>query len=314
MVNKLKKDTYYTFIASELEQNAILLRKTGVFYCENRDDAVFWTKILKFYAPNLDFEPQYATITPNGNESRGSGQVFNYLHYSNANFLLFTDSDYHFLLDDIRIDTPFLAHTFTYAIENHWCYAPNIKPFLETKYEVKIDFDFELFLETFSKIIYKAFIYNVLDRKNGSNHFSIYELEQLLRFADFSINNNANDYLTHIKSVLEIKTNDLKTKFSQTDFDALEQSLITQKGLTPETTYLYLRGHTIYEKVLQPILRQLKAQILDKTIAVLPNEEKEKFRKKLDKFTDLSRNISFLGYLQIESIFDLMQEKGFRKS
>ena len=311
-MTKEEKQTYYTLIASEWETNAFLLRKSGVFYCEDRDDAVFWAKILKFYTPNLDFEPQYTTIIPNGNESRGSGQVFNYLHCTNANFLLFTDSDYHFLLDDNRLNTPFLAHTFTYSIENHWCFAANIKPFLTKKYGVEIDFDFELFFERFSKIIYQAFIYTVLDRKNGSNAFSIHEIEKLLRFGDFDINDNANNYLEHIKSVLKTKIIDLETKFLQTDFDALEQYLTIKKGLTKETTYLYLRGHTLYEGVLQPILRIIKKNILGEKLLLLDNKEKEIFKTKFDKFTNLSQNISFLGYPQMENIFDLMFEKGFR--
>ncbi len=309
-----EKQHYYMLIASEWENGAILLRKSGAFYCEDSDDAVFWDKILKKYAPNLDFEPQYFTITPNGNKSRGSGQVFNYLHCTNANFLLFTDSDYHFLLDDTRMDTPFLAHTFTYAIENHWCYASMIKPLLEGKYEVEINFDFELFLNTFSKIIYKAFIYTVLDRKNESSHFSIDELEKILKFGNFDIKNNANVYLEHIRLALETKTNDLSTIFSQTDFADLTLYLTTEKGLIPETTYLYLRGHTLYEKVLQAILRTIKSDILIQKFAVLPNEEKEKFKKKFDKFTSLSPNLSFSGYAQIEAMFKLMEQKGFRKA
>jgi Protein of unknown function (DUF4435) len=316
MITPTNEQDYYKLLALNWRNTAIQQRKSGVFYCEDRDDAVFWTKILKFYAPNLDFIPKYITRNLLGNDSRGSSQVLKYAKYgcTSPDFLLFIDSDYHFLLDDIRMDTPFLAHTFTYSIENHWCYAPNIKPFLETKYDVKIDFDFELFLETFSKIIYKAFIYTVLDRKNGSNHFSIYELQKLLSFADFSTNDNVNDYLTHLKSVLEIKTNDLKTEFSQTDFDALEQYLTTEKGLTPETTYLYLRGHTIYEKVLQPILRQVKIPILAANFAVLPKNKRNDFKANLDAFTNLSPNLSFAGYPQLQNIFKLMAEKGFKKS
>lgn len=303
----------YTLIASELENNArFILRKSGVFYCENRDDANFWSKILKQYAPNLDFESQYITISAKGNKSKGSGQVFNYLHCANANFLLFTDSDYHFLLDDTRMNAPFLAHTFTYSIENHWCYAANIKPFLTTKYQVEIDFDFELFLKKFSKIIYKAFIYTALDKKNGNNSFTIHDLEDLLSFDNSDIEENANDYLNHIQSALNIKTNGLNTEFSQTDFSILEQYLTTQKGLTQETAYLYLRGHTLYDTILQPILRIIKSNILAKELPLLPKEEKEIFRKKIKNFANLPHNLSFSGYAQIDSIFKIMEQKGFR--
>ena len=93
MISPTNEKDHYQLLAKRWRNTAIQQRKSGVFYCEDSEDAVFWSKILKFYAPNLDFIPKYITKNLKGNDSRGSSQVLKYAKYDCASldFLLCID-------------------------------------------------------------------------------------------------------------------------------------------------------------------------------------------------------------------------------
>ena len=84
----------------------------------------------------------------------------------------------------------------------------------------------------------------------------------------------------------------------------LDNGREANKQLSPETTYLFLRGHTVFEKVILPIIRSLRDEFLSKKITNLPVETREDYNKKtITKLSqNLQNNLKFANYWQIQKI------------
>ena len=302
MVEKQERNKKYILDARAFVADAKKKHLDGAVYCEAKEDTRFWEKVLTEFMPNHKFDFHCYTKTKNSDKSSGKGQVLLYESVANRNFLLCIDSDYDYLLDNLTTqNNPYILQTYTYSIENHWCYAPSLNDFLSKLFEEKINFDFEKFLSDFSKIIYEAFLHTVLSEKSENPYFSRHDLEAILNFNNYG---NKNDYLNYINTKLQQKINDFNSDFKQSDFDNLNLFLQRNKGLSPETTYLFLRGHTLFEKVILPIIRSLRDEFLSQKIAALPIENREDHNKKtITKLSqNLQNNLNFANYWQIEKI------------
>jgi Protein of unknown function (DUF4435) len=264
----------------------------GVVYCEAEADKYFWQKIFE-YKTAVKFDFRAYTKNKTADKMQGSGQVAQFINFVNDDFRICIDSDYYAQMGDFRYKKPFITETQTYSIENHWCYANTIKPFLEQKYGLCINFDFECFLSDFSKIIHKSFVYTVLDKQQKTNFFTITEFAKIVSFGIFldknkksTIQETAMAYLQHIDAALKHKNEAIEPYFDKKNVVDFETQFFEQK----DETYLLIQGHTLYDKIIKLILAEIKAEIVQKQFEILPNHEKSELKKHLKHFTDLSQN------------------------
>jgi hypothetical protein len=314
----------YDDIANDWLFAAKLEGLRGVVYCEADVDKYFWQKIFEYKtAEKFDFR----TYTKNKKEGKmqGSGQVAQFINFASDDFRICIDSDYYAQMGDFRYKKPFITETQTYSIENHWCYANTIKPFLEQKYGVTVDFDFEHFLARFSEIIYTSFVYTVLDKQQKTNFFTITELGKIVSFGNFLDKNKKSTvqetviaYLQHIDMALQNKNTTLEPYFDKTTVANFETQFFKNKT----QTYLLIQGHTLYDKIIKLILAEIKKEIEQKQFEISPSNERFELKKRLQNFTDLSQNcnrnskniadllntivstlpFSFLGNARVESL------------
>ena len=116
-------------------------------------------------------------------------------------------------------------------------------------------FDFELFLQRYSEIIWPLFVWNIWCYRYGTyKQFSMLDFYHVVQL------NQLNYYhpeqtLEHLQHLVNAKVSRLQRQFPQgrKTYKPLREELLAL-GLTPQTTYLYMRGHDLFEGVVAPML------------------------------------------------------------
>lgn len=236
-----------------------------VAYTESYDDILFWNNLLSEVEDEvrdttgrkLRFEVMLPSRT-----SLGRGKKIALGNRLGPNMIACVDADYDYLhqgatpISEIVCTSPYVLHTYAYAIENLQCYAPTLQRVcvMATLNDKEI-FDFRDYLSRYSQTIYRLFIWNVWVYRYGLHtHFSLSHFAEIVAIDDFSLN-NAERTLELLKNRCNKKMAALQRQFPQgrDTYKPLQEQLAAL-GVTPETTYLYMRGHDLFDHVVGPIL------------------------------------------------------------
>ena len=206
-------------------------RRRIVVYVESYADVNFWRQLLApLETERTCFEvllPSHTTLCK-GKKTALANELGERLgQYMIAG----VDADYDYLLQGATptsaavCSNPYVFHTYAYAIENLQCYAPALHNLcvMTTLNDHRI-FDFE------------AFLYHVVQLQQ----VNLYHPEQTLE---------------HLRHVVNAKMSRLQRAFPQArkTYKPLQREL-EGLGVTPETTYLYMRGHDVADGVVMPLL------------------------------------------------------------
>ena len=175
------------------------------------------------------------------------------------------DADYDYLMQGRThqsqriLNSPYVFHTYVYAIENFQCYAPSLHNVCVsvTLNDHRI-FDFRDYFQQFSEAIFPLFVWSVMVYRNGNYpRFSITDFCRIADPGGFSVQNPAAS-INNVKRKVRTKINDLQRQFP----DAKDEYLRTKDdiralGVTPQTTYLYIQGHHLFDTVVSPILSKV---------------------------------------------------------
>lgn len=175
------------------------------------------------------------------------------------------DADYDYLMQGRThqsqriLNSPYVFHTYVYAIENFQCYAPSLHNVCVsvTLNDHRI-FDFRDYFQQFSEAIFPLFVWSVMVYRNGN--YPKFSITDFCRIADpggFSVQNPAAS-INNVKRKVRTKINELQRQFP----DAKDEYLRTKAdiialGVTPQTTYLYIQGHHLFDTVVSPILSKV---------------------------------------------------------
>jgi len=179
------------------------------------------------------------------------------------------DADYDYLLRDatetsrLLNHSPYVIHTFVYAIENFQCWAPSLHQAVVTAtLNDRPMLDYEEFLREYSQIIWPLFVWNIwCYRHDEYKHFSLMDFCGFVGF--HSINtSHPEESLAQLRRRVNQKMAWLQNHFPEArkDYQAVKQDL-KDLGITPDATYLYIQGHTLFENVILPLLEPICAQL-----------------------------------------------------
>lgn len=245
-------------------------RRRIVAYVESYDDVAFWRGVLE------DFETRdlYFEVMLPGHDSLQKGKhqalsnVFSANQLGNA-MIACVDADYDYLMQDTNQGTtafnssPYVVHTVVYAIENYQCYAPSLhQSVVMATLNDRQTIDFEAFLKEYSQIIWPLFIWNL----RGYLHED-YKSFTMLDFCGVISFRDINPYHPEQSlSFLRRRVNQKLAWMQQHNPGAKKSYLSTKQhlrelGVTPETTYLYIQGHTLFESVVLPLLEPVCAML-----------------------------------------------------
>ena len=244
-------------------------RRRIVAYVESYDDIYFWRTVLSEFENDKRY---FEVMLPSKiNLTRGKKSVLmNFIDDQNGDILgrdmiACVDADYDYLMQGRThqsqriLNSPYVFHTYVYAIENFQCYAPSLHNVCVsvTLNDHRI-FDFRDYFQQFSEAIFPLFVWSVMVYRNGNYpRFSITDFCRIADPGGFSVQNPAAS-INNIKRKVRTKINELQRQFP----DAKDEYLRTKAdiialGVTPQTTYLYIQGHHLFDTVVSPILSKV---------------------------------------------------------
>jgi len=254
---------YFEAANSLTSKNA---RRRIVAYVESYDDIYFWRTVLSEFEDDKRF---FEVMLPSkGNLTRGKKSVLmNFLEGEplGRDMIACVDADYDYLIQGRThqsrkvLESPYVFHTYVYAIENFQCYAPSLHNVCVsvTLNDHRI-FDFRAYFAQFSEALFPLFVWSIMFYRNGNYpRFSITDLNRIADPGGFNVY-NPEPSLANIRRKVRTKINDLQRLFPE----AKEEYLATKEslkalGVTPQTTYLYIQGHHLFDTVVSPMLSKV---------------------------------------------------------
>ena len=249
--------------------NALASKKARhriVAYVESYDDIYFWRTVLSEFENEKRY---FEVMLPSKiNLTRGKKSVLmNFLEGAplGRDMIACVDADYDYLIQGRTaqsrrvLESPYVFHTYVYAIENYQCYAPSLHNVCVsvTLNDHRI-FDFREYFRQFSEVLFPLFVWSVMLYRNGNYpKFSISDFNRIADPGGFNVQ-NPEPSIANVKRKVHTKVNELQRQFP----DAKEEYLATkedikQLGVTAQTTYLYRQGHHLFDTVVSPMLTKV---------------------------------------------------------
>lgn len=302
-------------------------RRKIIAYVESYDDVFFWRQILtQFETDKVYFEvmlPSRMNRLERGKKAvlmrLLSGQV-------GQSMIACVDADYDYLEQGATptshevVTSPYIFHTYAYAIENMQCYAPSLHDVcVAVTLNDHAFFDIEQYLADFSEAIYPLFVWNVwYYRTPNYNQFTITDFLRIIELGNFSFA-SVGDNIKRLRGKVAKKLHQLEQlhPHAHKSYERVKEDL-ERLGLTPATTYLYIQGHHLFDKVVVPMLNK----ICDKLIRERENEiardsiHGTQRRNELSSYTHsledivpmLKKNAGYMRSPQYQSIYADLQQ------
>ena len=249
-------------------------RRRIVAYVESYDDIYFWRTVLSgFEDEHRYFEvmlPSHQRLergkksvlmnfVTRGDDESTAGDVLG------RDMIACVDADYDYLLQGATpqsrkvIESPYVFHTYAYAIENLQCYAPSLHDVCVavTLNDHRI-FDFQDYLRQYSEIIFPLFVWSVWSYRSGNyKHFSLTDFGRVVDPGGFTVQ-DPQPSLDHLRRKVGVKVRQLQSLFPENKEAYLRvKNDIKALGVTPQTTYLYIQGHQLFDSVVVPIMNKV---------------------------------------------------------
>ena len=239
-------------------------RRKIVAYVESYDDVFFWRSVLgRFENEKMEFD----IMLPSRNQHLDRGKkaaISNMLKGLGRDMIACVDADYDYILQGETemskqmLESPYIFHTYAYAIENYQCYAKGLH---ETCVMVTLNdhnlFNFERFLDSYSQTIWPLFVWHIafVRRRKMTMHFDMSEFNKVVVLPSVRIQDPkwAIDYLS---KKVRAKVFQLERRFPKIKetLDA-EAKRLRSLGIHEHNTYLYIQGHHLFDIVVSPIVQ-----------------------------------------------------------
>ena len=170
-------------------------RRRIVAYVESYDDIYFWRTVLSRFEDDTRY---FEVMLPSHKKlERGKKSVLmNFIGKSvGPSMIACVDADYDYLLQGVTpqsrnvLQSPYVFHTYAYAIENLQCYAPSLHDVCTavTLNDHRI-FDFRDYLRQYSEAIFPLFVWSVWSYRTGNhNRFSLADLARIIDPGGFNV-------------------------------------------------------------------------------------------------------------------------------
>lgn len=312
MAKRLSENLTSLYLGAAQRLKPKTARRKIVVYVESYDDVFFWRTVLD----DFEDDSRYFEIMLPSRSTLGKGKklvLTNKLGPQLGNYMIAcVDADYDYLLQGATPTSrlinknPFVFHTYAYAIENYQCYAATLHRVcvMATLNDRQI-VDFESFMQEYSQIIWPLFVWSVwVYRRNHYREFTLTEFGNHVSFSDINVY-HPEQTLELVRRRVNRKIAWLQRHFSQAkkDYERLKTELL-DLGVTPETTYLYIQGHTLFDNVISPLL--------DPVCILLRKEREREIRNLAEHDTQRQNELSCYQHSQ-NSVEDMLRKNvGFK--
>ena len=241
-------------------------RRRVVAYVESYDDVFVWRTILnQVETDKLYFEVMLPSRDRRLERGKKAALMAVLADKVGHDMIACVDADYDYLTqgatETSRLinNSPYVFHTYAYAIENLQCYSPSLH---EVCVAVTLNdhqiFNFEEYLRQFSQAIFPLFVWNIwFYRSPNYKDFTINDLLRCIEMGTFSIR-KAEDQLSLLRQRVNKKVQALKAHYPDARQSWQEvKDDIKRLGVTADTTYLYIQGHHLFDKVVKDDIKRL---------------------------------------------------------
>ena len=264
MSQRLNHNLNSAYIAAANKLRPKRTRRRIVAYVESYDDVAFWRQVLD----EFEDETLYFEVMLPGRDNLGKGKrmaITNVLSGSQlgSEMIACVDADYDWLMQgatetsQLINSSPYIIHTFVYAIESYQCYAPGLhRAIVTATLNDRPTLEFEAFMAEYSTIVWPLFVWNVWGYVTGN-----YKGFSLSDFCGF-IGLDKSISQAHPENALAALRRRVNQKIAwlqrhrpeaRKTLATIRQQMLAM-GIKPEETYLYIHGHTLFENVVMPLL------------------------------------------------------------
>lgn len=247
-----EKHRFYEIAARRFKAELKLYGATAAIHLENKNDEIFWGKVLKHTYPEGKFRFISSSRSHTGNITCGCTQCLQYLDFLDEKFWIAIDSDYRYL-DEQPFMRPenYVLQTYTYSFENHFCFADNLNLALQKAvYPKSVDFDFGSFLREYSRIIYPLMVWqlylNYIDRQAFPQ--SVFHRMLSVNVPMQFWKNNGEVILNVLRDRSKQFQNSMKRRYPDADY-TWHEARCNELGVHRDNCYLYVRGHNLYDLI-----------------------------------------------------------------
>jgi len=266
-----EKRAFYGSAAKRFKAETRLYGTTAAIHLENKNDEVFWSKVLKEAFPKGKFRFISASRSLGGNVTCGCTQCLQYRDFLDKHFWIAIDSDYRYLSEEEGIDARhYILQTYTYSFENHFCYWKNCQrasgmPQSSESENVET-FDWQNFLISYSRAVYPLFVWQLYLQSVDPEAFpkSVFHRMLSLPIGPKSIEKNGASLIHILKDRCRKFVTHLKHTYPEADetwFEARCNAL----GVHRDNCYLFVRGHQLYDMIVdqgKKMNRQFERELL----------------------------------------------------
>ena len=258
MAKRLTQHLDSSYLQALNRLNGRSARQKIVVYVESFDDVLFWRTLLH----PLETERYYFEVMLPSRTTLCKGKKVALANRLGPYMIACVDADYDYVMQGatetskVVCTSPYVFHTYAYAIESFQCYAPALNHVcvMATLNDRRL-FDFETFLAQYSEIIWPLFVWTVWAYRGGVHtQFSMLHLHHIVALENMDFYHPERT-LDALRRRVNGKIARLQSQFPQgkSSYKPLLEELL-RLGLTPQTTYLYMRGHDLWDGVVGPML------------------------------------------------------------
>lgn len=251
--------------------NSKQARRRIVAYVESYDDIFFWRTILsQLETDRIYFEIMLPSRENKLKRGKKAAMMSMLSDKVGGHMIACIDADYDYLLQGITptsqaiLSSPYVFHTYAYAIENMQCYAPALHDVcVAVTLNDHIIFDIERYLREFSEAIYPLFVWNIwYYRTPDYDEFSMTEFLKIIEVGHFSLKNPA-ERIKNIRRKVESKCRFLQNQNPEaTESYEKLKTILEQLGVNPQNTYLFIQGHHLFDKIVLPMLSDICSKLI----------------------------------------------------
>lgn len=242
------KNAFYEKAARGLAASTILYGVDSIVHVEDKDDIWFWQQFLpKYRAGRYKFLP--ATTNEKGNRTTGCTQCLKYKDFLSQSFFICIDSDLRHLQSEALSAENGILQTHTYSWENHCAFASKLQQFFEEYTHKEKNFNFILFLQRYSEIVYQPFLLMLYQERKELNDFDRNKFKQCisLQYKQGDEEYNGRQFLERLSAGLAEAAKEI---MDNCGFDFKKESAFyAAKGMQEANAYLYVRGHCLYNSL-----------------------------------------------------------------
>lgn len=271
MPKGLKDQISSSYIEAANRLTSKKARRRIVAYVESYDDIFFWRSVLsRFESDKLYFEVMLPARSNHLERGKKAALMSLVSDKVGRDMIACVDADYDYLIQGVTftsqkiLDSKYVFHTYAYAIENLQCYAPSLHDVCVgvTLNDHSI-FDMAEYLRQYSQAIFPLFVWSIWHYRNGSyGRFSILDFLKSIELGKFSLA-SAENILQHLRKKVARKVDTLRHENpgAKESYLAVKED-IKRLGVTPDTTYLYIQGHHLFDKVVSPMMEKVCSALI----------------------------------------------------